>query len=168
MADCRSLRVPGWTQKSICIKYTYFFFFTSSVYNLVLKISHSPPLIAYMANVPAESGGADGFWRTPFFPGHSAEEINPEWPRVFALGRIRSQTHSAAHCSGIQAVEEQDQQGRLQVRKPKKETKRQISSVWESTSEQLPPPPHSFPKTSLLPGEKVDCINWTGTQIHNP
>lgn len=55
----------------------------------MLKISHSSPLILHGKCSPAESEEPMDTEEPLSLPGHSAEEINPEWaPRVFALGRV--------------------------------------------------------------------------------
>lgn len=73
----------------LSIRNFFFFFYFFSVYNLVLKISHSSPLILHGKCSPAESEEPMDTEEPLSLPGHSAEEINPEWaPRVFALGRV--------------------------------------------------------------------------------
>ena len=73
---------------SIC-NFFFFFFYFFSVYNLVLKIPHSSPLILHGKCSPAESEEPMDTEEPLSLPGHSAEEMNPEWaPRVFAYGRV--------------------------------------------------------------------------------
>lgn len=55
----------------------------------MLKIPHSSPLILHGKCSPAESEEPMDIEEPLSLPGHSAEEINPEWaPRVFALGHF--------------------------------------------------------------------------------
>lgn len=69
--------------------YNFFFFYFFSVYNLVLKIPHSSPLILHGKCSPAESEEPMDTEEPLSLPGRSAEEINLESaPRVFALGHF--------------------------------------------------------------------------------
>ena len=69
--------------------YNFFFFYFFSVYNLVLIIPHSSPLILHGKCSPAESEEPMDAEEPLSLPGRSAEEINPEWaPRVFAFGHF--------------------------------------------------------------------------------
>lgn len=55
----------------------------------MLKIPHSSPLILHGKCSPAESEELMDIEEPLSLPGHSAEEINPEWaPGVFALGHF--------------------------------------------------------------------------------
>lgn len=156
---------------SIC---NFFFFFTSSVYIIWCSKFHIRLLWYYMANVPLQSLRSRWILKNPFLSLAIVLRKSILSGRLGCLlwaALIRSQTHSAAHCSGIQAVEEQDQQGKVAggKRKTKERPRDRFPSVWENCTSLssflllLTPSPNQ-----PTPGEKVDCINWTGTQIHNP
>ena len=147
---------------SIC-NFFFFFFFTSSVYIIWCSKFHIRLLWYYTANVPLQSLRSRWILKNPFL---SLAIVLRKWILSGRLGcllmaaLIRSQTHSAAHCSGVQAVEEQDQQGRVAggKRKTKEGPRDRFPSVWElHLSERLPPPPHSFPKPAY---------SWRESRLH--